>query len=620
QVILGGATILDSAIEALSVSMLGSVGKNQQVIDLLKRETEGNVFFLVEVVRALAAEAGHLDQITQMTLPERVFAGGIQQIVERRFERVPESAHYPLRFAAVAGRQVSLEIIQNVMPDLDIETWLTECSAAAVLEVVDGQWRFAHEKLREGLIASLEDKERQKLHFQVAETLVETHGDSPDYAQVICDHYENARAIDKAAKWYVPAGKAGLKAYVFESATRYYEKAIYYWASNPDRLEDFTIEDRLEAYQGLGSTYFWQGRYDDAIGIYEALGELAQEVGDKVAYATSLRGIANCRLYMGDSESALGLLDEAEKIARNEAAMEQLATILWARGVLGYMSGDFKATVKSGEELLDIAEKLEKPVLIAQSNNLLGAVKYAQGDYQAAADHWSAQYELTITTGEIASAVAALNNLGVIAESLGDYDGAHKRYQEALRIISRTGSRDQFMSFTSNLGGLQVRRGELDDAIQNLNTVIEMAENIPFSQLSETYRFLAEALLVQQKEYEALEAVQRSLELATNVGSPDMLAGAWRVLGQVASTLIQSVHPKVGAEEYVDAQECFIQSDTICQENGLVGDRARTLREWARHEYRYGNNEDGLELWTKATQLYEQLGADLEVKRMQQGP
>ena len=38
-------------------------------------KTEGNVFFLIEVIRALAEEAGELRNIAMMTLPQSVFAG-----------------------------------------------------------------------------------------------------------------------------------------------------------------------------------------------------------------------------------------------------------------------------------------------------------------------------------------------------------------------------------------------------------------------------------------------------------------------------------------------------------------------------------------------------------------
>ncbi|MBZ0300303.1 MAG: protein kinase, partial [Anaerolineae bacterium] len=45
-------------IAELSQAMLGEVGKQADVLKLLQRETEGNAFFLVETVRALAEEAG----------------------------------------------------------------------------------------------------------------------------------------------------------------------------------------------------------------------------------------------------------------------------------------------------------------------------------------------------------------------------------------------------------------------------------------------------------------------------------------------------------------------------------------------------------------------------------
>src|SRR5581483_10068675 len=61
------------AITELSRSMLGAGGTQPQIVNLLQHETEGNPFFLVEVVRALAEEAGRLDKIGEMTLPKEVF-------------------------------------------------------------------------------------------------------------------------------------------------------------------------------------------------------------------------------------------------------------------------------------------------------------------------------------------------------------------------------------------------------------------------------------------------------------------------------------------------------------------------------------------------------------------
>ena len=47
------------------------------LLDLINRESEGNTFFMVEVVRALAETAGSLSEVGHRTLPTKVFSGGV---------------------------------------------------------------------------------------------------------------------------------------------------------------------------------------------------------------------------------------------------------------------------------------------------------------------------------------------------------------------------------------------------------------------------------------------------------------------------------------------------------------------------------------------------------------
>src|SRR5205823_6549101 len=103
-----------AAITELSVAMLGDTGRQQEIVNLLQRETEGNVFFLVEVVRALAEEAGQLDRVAQMTLPANIFTGGVARIVQRRLNRIKPANRPLLEIAAVAGRQLDLALLHRV--------------------------------------------------------------------------------------------------------------------------------------------------------------------------------------------------------------------------------------------------------------------------------------------------------------------------------------------------------------------------------------------------------------------------------------------------------------------------------------------------------------------------
>src|SRR5260370_256608 len=99
--------------------MMGSRGQQPEIIELLERETEGNVFFIVEVVRALAEAAGDLQLIGLATLPQHVFAGGVQTIVQRRLDKVPEKYWPLLRLAAAFGRELDLTVLYALADGID---------------------------------------------------------------------------------------------------------------------------------------------------------------------------------------------------------------------------------------------------------------------------------------------------------------------------------------------------------------------------------------------------------------------------------------------------------------------------------------------------------------------
>jgi predicted ATPase len=133
--------MVEAEMRDLSKSMLGEVGQTHDVVELLERETEGNTFFIVEVVRALAEEAGKLANIGRATIPAQIFAGGIQRVVERRLSRLPEWTHQLVRIAAITGRQIDRQIIAELAPEMDVNAWLRACSDAVVF-TVDGDRRL----------------------------------------------------------------------------------------------------------------------------------------------------------------------------------------------------------------------------------------------------------------------------------------------------------------------------------------------------------------------------------------------------------------------------------------------------------------------------------------------
>jgi tetratricopeptide (TPR) repeat protein len=246
-------------IERLSESMLGAAGKQEAVVHLIQRETEGNVFFVVEVVRALAEEAGELRRVGQETLPDKVFAGGIQNIVRRRLARVAPHARPILDIAAVVGRQVNLGILGHINPEANLEEWLTICHSAAVLDVVENRWRFSHDKLREQLLFELAPERRAHIHQQVAQSYEALYPDNSEYFADLTYHWGQAGNTAKEARYALLSGNYALRNGAYKEAITLLETALAYYQQQPDATQQQAL---IEG--GIGEALFGLGRFDDA--------------------------------------------------------------------------------------------------------------------------------------------------------------------------------------------------------------------------------------------------------------------------------------------------------------------------------------------------------------------
>lgn len=209
MMVMGLQRLAAESIVELSVSMLGVAGEREEVLELLQRETEGNVFFLIEVVRTLAEEAGSLAAVGSKSLPAHVFAGGIQSVIQRRLSRVPEWGHDWLRLAAILGRELDLDVLNDAIQKRQtaanehhsLQAWLMLCADAAVLEVRDERWMFAHDQLRLGILNQLQPEQVRSLHQEAAEALEAIHAQTPSYRSILSSFWAIAGNMNKAHQY-----------------------------------------------------------------------------------------------------------------------------------------------------------------------------------------------------------------------------------------------------------------------------------------------------------------------------------------------------------------------------------------------------------------------------------
>lgn len=225
----------EDSVAALSESLLGESGREQAVLRMLYEQSDGNPFFLMELLRAYADLAGGLAHITSDKLALRILPEGISSLVRQRLDRLLSSHRPLLHLAALCGRTLDEVVLAALEPSNDwgecIAAWLD----AAVLDVHDGASRFAHDKLREVLLAEVDQlsvSARRRLHRRIAEAIEAVYVERADHVQALAIHWREAGDAARELHYAELAGAQAVKLGAVEDAVTFLERALGLMASD----------------------------------------------------------------------------------------------------------------------------------------------------------------------------------------------------------------------------------------------------------------------------------------------------------------------------------------------------------------------------------------------------
>jgi class 3 adenylate cyclase len=195
---------------------------------LIVERTEGNPFFVEEMIKALIDE-GVIDKtrtgfriakdISEARLPNT-----IQGVIMSRIDRLEAQALDTLRYAAVIGRSFSQALLESVSPrgaivkahleklqDLEL---VFQQSISPELEYI-----FKHFVTREVIYNSILVKRRKVIHLEVAKAMERNYSERlADYYEALANHFEAGEDWKKAAEYYGLAGSRTRELYADEGA------------------------------------------------------------------------------------------------------------------------------------------------------------------------------------------------------------------------------------------------------------------------------------------------------------------------------------------------------------------------------------------------------------------
>jgi tetratricopeptide (TPR) repeat protein len=373
----------------------------------ISRETEGNPFFVQEIVRHLVDE-GMLgrdgaqwtsrSRIEDVRLPESV-----RDVIGRRLARLSPECVKLLTAASVVGRDFGADVLGGITGIeasrlLDV---LEEAVAARVVEESPqaiGRYRFTHALIRETLYGNLRTLDRVRRHHRVAEVLEALYARNlePRLAE-LAHHFLEALPggdVEKAVGYAIRAGDRANEQLAYEEAVSHYERALQALelAEQPnDRLRSELLLKHGEA--GWSAGFQTMASLEQAAEVAERLGDaeiLARAALGRAGFAAGLHVmpgeavqvalLERALAALGESDSALraqvmgklsqlrvfvGATEDNRAFARNAIAMARrigdktalarvLNTTMWAAGG----PDDHAASLDRAAELIRLAEEI----------------------------------------------------------------------------------------------------------------------------------------------------------------------------------------------------------------------------------------------------------------------
>ncbi|MBN1954491.1 MAG: tetratricopeptide repeat protein [Anaerolineae bacterium] len=598
----------------------------EQLLTMVAVRAEGNPYYIEELVKALI-EDGVIEKGAEWAVRvERLAAARVpatlRGLLQARVDRLGPFERETLQRASVVGRQfwdgavaalggVERAEVRGALRRLGERDLVVRRESTSFAG--EEEWSFrsgmVHEVTYEGVLKRL----RRVHHAQVAEWLVERGGRGAEgYAGLIGEHYERAGETAAAGEWYGRAAHYAQNTFAPTTAVDYYRRALAHTAE--DRHAP-----RAVYYQGLGDVLLWRAQFAAAEAAYRAMLAAAEAAGDGPLQSRAWNRLAWVQNQQGDHHTVLESAAQAEAVARaaGAPACDELARALYWRGWTLLELGDAAGALSLGEESLALSTDLDARRDMARGFLLIGIAREMLGRYDLAVQNKERALVLFRQAGDRRREGSMLNNLGETYRASGNYDMAATLYWEALSIAVEIGNRAGEILYRSNLGGVRVGQGAYSEAEADLRAVIEMTASTGWGVLSETYRFLAEALLGQGRLEQALDAARQALALAREAGQQEFIGAAWRALGMVAA---QWPEPLPVEGERYDAAACFDRSQQVFAALEAGGERARTLREWAQFELEGGDRRKGQAMWQAAKEIFACLEMELEVERMGEVP
>ncbi|MHB1134210.1 MAG: BREX system ATP-binding domain-containing protein [Chloroflexota bacterium] len=575
----------------------------------LYRRTSGHALFAVELLAGLKGQgdlvrdaAGRWvegPQLDWTRLPARVEAATAERI-----GRLPRDLRRLLTAASVEGEEFTAEVVARVLDSDEREVCHLLSGplsrehglvVARSLRRVGGRrlssYRFRHQLFQHYLYGRLDAVERAELHEAVGRELEALPGEvTGELAVQLARHFELAGLPEKAAGYLLRCGQRAMELLAHGEAVEAFRRALALLAPLPaaparDSVEislQLALGSALLTTEGLGS----QGRIE----AYARAYALSRHHGQQGELWPALHALASSSTSRGEYKQALELGEEMIALAQR---LDKPAVLALAHFTLGATLFSSSLSLLRSQEHLEQALVHYDRECDAEARRLLTALNVF--DVGVNARVWLAdvlwllgypeqarrcsQYGLALAeqSNHFLSQVIALYSAGHVNQHRGDL---HTTEETACRLERLVGGKnllvgDVWVDVFS--GWLQVKAGQTEEGLARVRrgTTAWQRTGAVFGTTSQLI-LLADACLLAGQVEEGLSAVDKGLALVERTGARPTEAELHRLRGELLLA-------RQGAEDVEAAEACFQRALAVARSMAQRGWELRAATSLACH-------------------------------------
>ena len=328
---------------AMLAALLGDAVELAPLKRLIIERTEGNPFFIEEMVQALFEEGALVRNgtvkvtrpVSQLRLPATV-----QGTIAARIDRLPAEQKDLLQTLAVIGKEFAFKLVnelakrsndelERMLAQLQFGEFIYEQPAVGAVE-----YTFKHALTQEVAYGSQLSERRRQTHRRVAQAIEKLYRNRlDDHLDELARHYTAAGLIAEAIPYWRKTGEKAVERSADVEAIGHFSKALDLLNRLPDtpaRAEQeltlqLNVARPLQAIKGWGTPEVEQA-------CVRAM-DLCRQIGDTPQMFFALNNLSNLFMIQGKFREALELAERALTLAQQQ---HDLLAIVGTHSQLGH--------------------------------------------------------------------------------------------------------------------------------------------------------------------------------------------------------------------------------------------------------------------------------------------